>query len=37
MKGATKNSNIPTGDIEIIVKSFKILNKSAVPSIHHPG
>src|SRR6187401_2368953 len=27
----SKNSNIPTGDIEIIVKSFKILNKSAVP------
>ncbi|HEX6171152.1 MAG TPA: aspartate--tRNA ligase [Chitinophagaceae bacterium] len=28
---SNKNSNIPTGDIEIIVKSFKILNKSAVP------
>jgi aspartyl-tRNA synthetase len=28
---SSKNSNIPTGDIEIIVKSFKILNKSAVP------
>jgi aspartyl-tRNA synthetase len=26
-----KNPNIPTGDIEIIVTSFKILNKSAVP------
>ena len=28
---SNKNSNIPTGDIEIIVTSFKILNKSAVP------
>src|SRR6186713_1896927 len=28
---SNKNSNIPTGDIEIIVKSFKILNRSAVP------
>ena len=28
---SNKNSNIPTGDIEIIVSSFKILNKSAVP------
>jgi len=28
---SNKNSNIPTGDVEIIVKSFKILNKSAVP------
>ena len=28
---SNKNSNLPTGDIEIIVKSFKILNKSAVP------
>src|SRR5678809_1800314 len=28
---SNKNSNIPTGDIEIIVKSFKVLNKSAVP------
>jgi aspartyl-tRNA synthetase len=28
---SNKNSNISTGDIEIIVKSFKILNKSAVP------
>ena len=28
---SNKNSNIPTGDIEIVVTSFKILNKSAVP------
>lgn len=28
---SNKNSNIPTGDIEITVQSFKILNKSAVP------
>jgi aspartyl-tRNA synthetase len=28
---SNKNSNIPTGDIEINVKSFTILNKSAVP------
>ena len=28
---SNKNSNITTGEIEIIVKSFKILNKSAVP------
>src|SRR6187455_2671907 len=28
---SNKNSNISTGDIEIIVSSFKILNKSAVP------
>lgn len=27
----SKNANIPTGDIEIIVSSFTILNKSAVP------
>src|SRR5579875_1543689 len=27
----SKNKNIATGDIEIIVSSFKILNKSAVP------
>ncbi|MBN9298796.1 MAG: aspartate--tRNA ligase [Filimonas sp.] len=27
----SKNANIPTGDIEIAVTSFKILNKSAVP------
>ncbi|HVX49426.1 MAG TPA: aspartate--tRNA ligase [Chitinophagaceae bacterium] len=26
-----KNKNIPTGEVEIIVNSFKILNKSAVP------
>lgn len=28
---SNKNSNIPTGDIEITVQSFSILNKSAVP------
>ncbi|MEX0636422.1 MAG: aspartate--tRNA ligase, partial [Ferruginibacter sp.] len=28
---SNKNANIPTGDIEIMVTSFKILNKSAVP------
>ena len=28
---SNKNQNIPTGDVELIVKSFKILNKSAVP------
>ena len=28
---SNKNSNIPTGDIEIVITSFKILNKSAVP------
>jgi aspartyl-tRNA synthetase len=28
---SNKNPNIPTGDIEIVVTSFKILNKSAVP------
>ncbi|RXK83007.1 aspartate--tRNA ligase [Filimonas effusa] len=27
----SKNANIPTGDIEITVQSFTILNKSAVP------
>lgn len=27
----SKNANIPTGDIEIIVAEFKILNRSAVP------
>jgi aspartyl-tRNA synthetase len=27
----SKNANIPTGDIEIIVSAFTILNKSAVP------
>lgn len=28
---SNKNTNIPTGDIEISVSSYKILNKSAVP------
>ncbi len=28
---SNKNANIPTGDIEIVVTSFRILNKSAVP------
>lgn len=28
---SNKNLNIPTGEIEILVSSFKILNKSAVP------
>ncbi len=28
---SNKNANIPTGDIEISVSSYKILNKSAVP------
>jgi aspartyl-tRNA synthetase len=28
---SNKNSTLPTGDIEIVVTSFKILNKSAVP------
>src|SRR5258708_2828266 len=28
---SNKNPNIPTGDIEIVVQSFKILNKSVVP------
>ena len=28
---SNKNPNIPTGDIEIVVSSFKVLNKSAVP------
>ena len=28
---SNKNANIPTGDIEINVAEFKILNKSAVP------
>jgi aspartyl-tRNA synthetase len=28
---SNKNANLPTGDIEIVVASFKILNKSAVP------
>jgi aspartyl-tRNA synthetase len=28
---SSKNANIPTGNIELLVSSFKILNKSAVP------
>ncbi len=28
---SSKNANIPTGDVEIAVTEFKILNKSAVP------
>jgi aspartyl-tRNA synthetase len=28
---SSKNANIPTGDIELLVESFSILNKSAVP------
>ena len=28
---SNKNKNIPTGDIEILVSDFKVLNKSAVP------
>lgn len=28
---SNKNPNIPTGDIEILVSSFNVLNKSAVP------
>ena len=28
---SNKNANIPTGDIEVVVTSFKILNKSATP------
>ena len=28
---SSKNKNIPTGEIEITVQSFKILNKSEVP------
>jgi aspartyl-tRNA synthetase len=28
---SSKNANIPTGDIELLVESFTILNKSAVP------
>lgn len=28
---SSKNANIPTGEIEIVVSSFKILNKSAIP------
>jgi aspartyl-tRNA synthetase len=30
-KRSNKNPTIPTGDIEVLVKSFRILNKSAVP------
>src|SRR5882757_84146 len=30
-KRSNKNTNIPTGDIEIKVSSFNILNKSATP------
>ncbi|MGN6601605.1 MAG: aspartate--tRNA ligase [Ginsengibacter sp.] len=28
---SNKNKNIPTGDIEILVSEFKVLNKSAIP------
>ncbi len=28
---SNKNPNIPTGDIEILISSFKVLNKSATP------
>ncbi len=28
---SNKNKNLPTGDIEIVVSSFKVLNKSGVP------
>jgi aspartyl-tRNA synthetase len=28
---SNKNKNIPTGDVEILIESFKILNRSAVP------
>jgi aspartyl-tRNA synthetase len=28
-----KNANIPTGDIELTVQSFNILNKSALPPL----
>src|SRR5688500_16125216 len=28
---SNKNLNLPTGDIEILIQSFKVLNKSAVP------
>jgi aspartyl-tRNA synthetase len=28
---SNKNPNLPTGDVEITVSSFKVLNKSAVP------
>ena len=30
---SNKNQNIPTGDIELSVKSFNILNKSALPHL----
>ncbi|MGI8950159.1 MAG: aspartate--tRNA ligase [Chitinophagaceae bacterium] len=30
-KRSNKNKSLPTGDIEVVVESFKILNKSAVP------
>ena len=28
---SNKNPNLPTGDIEVLIQSFKVLNKSAVP------
>jgi aspartyl-tRNA synthetase len=28
---SNKNPNLPTGDIEILIRSFQILNKSAIP------
>jgi len=28
---SNKNKNIPTGEVEILVDTFKVLNKSAVP------
>jgi aspartyl-tRNA synthetase len=28
---SNKNANIPTGDIEILISEFKVLNKSAIP------
>src|SRR5215470_17394201 len=28
---SNKNTNLPTGDIETVIASYKILNKSAVP------
>ncbi len=31
LERTNKNPNIPTGDIEIAVKAFRVLNKSAVP------
>ena len=33
---SNKNANIPTGDIEISVQTFKILNKSVVPPFTIP-